>query len=110
MFWPMSWQIYAPFAPDHHLVLPLSAFLPRDDFWANPNYPDVDFADSIAILRKRSGLYRHSLEQYNVSMQYGSERPKGAGKPVIRGETGFVVSGARLPQANSMRIQMPLAA
>jgi hypothetical protein len=84
------------FAPDQHLVS--TSFwhsFPRDQFWANPAYPDVDFADVHRYVAESDAVFNDTaLSTYNISMQYGAKQPGGAGKPVLRGETGFVVSGS----------------
>lgn len=59
-------------------------------------YQNIDFAD-VHYYQPRSAtseLEDPSLATYNRSMAYGAQRPGGAGKPVIRGETGFVESGS----------------
>jgi hypothetical protein len=84
------------FKPDHHLVT--TSFwhsFPKDSFWSNPNYPDVDYADVHLYISESEQTFSDTAQAtYTTSMQYGAYRPGGAGKPVIRGETGFVVSGS----------------
>jgi hypothetical protein len=87
------------FAPSDHLVSTSNWHsFPRDDFWANPSYPDVDFADLHRYIVESDSVFTDAAQAtYDVSMQYGAKQPGGAGKPVIRGETGFVVSGSEPP-------------
>jgi hypothetical protein len=84
------------FAPNDHLVSTSNWHsFPRDNFWANPAYPDVDFADVHRYIDQNDANYSDAAEATNqVSMDYGALRPGGAGKPVIRGETGFVDNGS----------------
>jgi hypothetical protein len=81
------------FVPDHHLVS--TSFwhsFPREDFWANPNFTHLDFADIHLYVEESDPVFEDTaLSTYNPSMQFGARQPGGAGKPVIRGETGFVV-------------------
>jgi hypothetical protein len=83
------------FDPDDHLVS--TSFwhsFPRDAFWSNPDYAHVDFADVHQYVEQGSpGFSDTALATYDVSLQYGALRPGGAGKPVIRGETGFQSAG-----------------
>jgi hypothetical protein len=85
------------FAPNHHLVS--TSFwhsFPRSEFWANPAYPEVDFADIHQYVDQSSPGYGDAaLSTSSLSMEIGAKQPGGAGKPVIRGETGFTVSGAQ---------------
>lgn len=84
------------FQPNHHLVS--TSFwhsFPKNEFWANADYPDIDFADIHQYVSENTAQYTDTaLATYEVSMQYGARRPGGAGKPVIRGETGFVIEGS----------------
>lgn len=103
------------FAPDRHLVsTSMWHSFPKNAFWANGNYPDVDFAD-VHLYVPRDAGYALQLDSgnvtvaaaadyadtaaatNNVSQLVGALRPQGAGKPVIRGETGFVVTGTDPP-------------
>ncbi len=100
------------FAPDDHLVsTSMWHSFPRSAFWANGNYPDVDFAD-VHLYVPRDANYSLQVDgssftigtaadyadtaaaTHNVSELIGALTARGAGKPVIRGETGFVVSGS----------------
>ena len=75
------------FAPNDHLVT--TSFwndFPGSAFWANAAYPHIDYAD----------LHAYDENQYDAaentnyfSMRFGALRPEGAGKPLIRGETGY---------------------
>lgn len=58
---------------------------PKDKFWASPNYPNVDFADVHQYIDQADPLFADAaLMTASASLKYGR-----AGKPVIRGETGF---------------------
>jgi hypothetical protein len=85
------------FGPNQHLVS--TSFwhsFPRSEFWANPAYPEVDFADIHRYVDQSSPGYRDTaLSSYSLSLEVGAKQPGGAGKPVIRGETGFTVSGSQ---------------
>jgi hypothetical protein len=87
------------FGPNSHLVS--TSFwhsFPKAAFWANSAYPDVDFADVHRYIEESDPVFNDTaLSTYNISMQYGARQSGGAGKPVIRGETGFVVSGSEPP-------------
>ena len=91
------------FVPNDHLVSTSNWHsFPKDAFWANANYPDVDFADiHLYVAENSSSFVDTAAASSNPSMQFGAKRPGGAGKPVIRGETGFVVSGTE-PQSDQM--------
>ncbi len=63
---------------------------PKDQFWANTAYPYVDYADL--------HLYALGTEDCAEATRAPSEnrgayQPNGAGKPLIRGETGFFDEG-----------------
>lgn len=83
------------FKPNDHLVS--TSFwhsFPRDEFFTNPEYPHVDFADIHRYVEEGStGFDDTALASYLISMEYGARQPGGAGKPVLRGETGFVTQG-----------------
>jgi hypothetical protein len=98
------------FAPNHHLVSTSTWHsFPKTAFWTNWNYPNVDFADvHLYVPRDASYTVRIDNSQpqvagandyadtaaatYNLATLIGA-----IGKPVIRGETGFVVSGSEPP-------------
>lgn len=84
------------FKPNDHLVSTSTWHsFPKDPFWANADYPNVDFADFHQYIGEADPLYRDTAQAtYAASMQYGAKQPGGAGKPLIRGETGFVVSSS----------------
>ncbi len=69
---------------------------PKDQFWANSNYPNVDFTDIHRYISKSPdswmdpNFYDTAKSTYDNSMLYGAKQPGGAGKPVIRGETGLI--------------------
>lgn len=87
------------FQPDDHLVS--TSFwhsFPKAEFWANSAYPHIDFADVHQYIPDGAACFADAAQcTYDVSMEYGAKRPGGAGKPVIRGETAFTVSGAGPP-------------
>ena len=87
------------FTPNDHLVS--TSFwhsFPKDAFWANPAYPEVDFADIHRYVDQNSPGYQDtSLSTLNLSAEVGAKQPGGAGKPVIRGEIGFTVNGTEPP-------------
>jgi len=87
------------FAPNDHLIS--TSFwhsFPKDEFWTNPNYSNVDFADVHRYIPESDEtFYDSALATVLVSENYGAKQTGGAGKPVIRGETGFVVSGSEPP-------------
>jgi len=100
------------FKPDDHLVT--TSFwnsFPTLSFWQNSAYPDVDYADVHAYVFQGQGLsvrvdkpfpgvsisvasaddyYDTAAETQQLSMLLGAQQPYGVGKPVMRGETGFV--------------------
>jgi hypothetical protein len=84
------------FAPNHHMVS--TSFwhsFPKNAFWANTAYPNVDFADIHQYVDQSSpGYVDTALSTINLSAQVGARQTGGAGKPVIRGETGLTISGA----------------
>lgn len=87
------------FAPDDHMVS--TSFwhsFPRTQFWANPSYPNIDLADIHQYVPETDATFSDTaLATVNLSLTVGALQPGGAGKPVIRGETGFVVSGSEPP-------------
>ena len=89
------------FAPNDHLVS--TSFwhsFPKDEFWANPNYSNVDFADYHRYIPESDSNFPDAaLSTIWVSDLYGAKQSSGAGKPLIRGETGFVVSGSEPPSS-----------
>jgi hypothetical protein len=75
------------FAPNHHLVT--TSFwhsFPNDEFWANLNYPNLDYADLHAYAEDAADTAANSV---SYSDKHGALQPEGAGKPLVRGETGF---------------------
>lgn len=81
--------------PDSHLVT--TSFwhsFPAEDFWANPRYPNIDYADLHAYVSTsrapleerrrmaRDAAYYHLWHSRSVSDQ-------AIGKPVVRGEAGL---------------------
>jgi hypothetical protein len=84
------------FKPNDHLVsTSMWHSFPRDKFWANTSFPNVDFADLHEYVGESAPLFADTAQAtYNPSMLHGAKQPRGAGKPLIRGETGFTVSGS----------------
>ncbi len=75
------------FTPNKHLVT--TSFwhsFPRNEFWANPDYPHLDYADLHAYATESTDTAADS--QY-YSTKHGAKQSEGANKPLIRGETGF---------------------
>ncbi|MFN8443845.1 MAG: DUF5060 domain-containing protein [Caldilineaceae bacterium] len=76
---------------------------PRDSFWANPAYPNVDYVNIHQYIPKNPtntggcggycladpNFYDSALATYARSLEYGAQQPTGANKPVLRGEIGF---------------------
>ena len=59
------------------------------NFWANPEYQAVDFADIHQYIPQSDPLFDDTaLATDSLSLQVGAKQSGGAGKPVIRGETG----------------------
>ena len=83
------------FKPNDHLVSTSNwNSFPKDQFWANSSYQNVDFADFHSYVPESDPLFADAAQaSYDVSLQYGAAQPGGAGKPVIRGETGFTKEG-----------------
>lgn len=102
------------FKPDDHLVT--TSFwhsFPKSEFWANSNYPNLDYADVHQYIREGAGvdlrIDDQSIGQYvhvndandfydttaftqKLSVIIGAKQPHGVGKPVMRGETGLINS------------------
>ena len=80
------------FQPDEHLVS--TSFwhsFPLKEFWANPDYAHVDFADLHQYYPDGAADFDDAaLATYTASQRYSALQ--GAGKPVVRGETGFIDS------------------
>ncbi|MCA9973398.1 MAG: right-handed parallel beta-helix repeat-containing protein [Anaerolineales bacterium] len=82
--------------PNVHLVTTSffgSGSWPASQFWANPNYPNLDYADVHRYLDEGSAVYFDdaALETVNAGQLYA-----GVAKPVMRGEVGWLFSGADL--------------
>lgn len=79
------------FKPNHHLVT--TSFwhsFPRDNFWASAQYPNVDYADYHLYVDESDLTFNNTaMSTFEVSMEFGARQPGGAGKPVMRGETGL---------------------
>jgi hypothetical protein len=87
------------FKPNDHLVSTSNwVYFPGDRFWANPEYPHVDFADYHRYIKEDDPLFIDTAQAtYETSMQIGAGQPDGLDKPLIRGETGFVASDGGRP-------------
>jgi hypothetical protein len=96
-------QFMHQFVPNDHLVSTSNWHsFPTDQFWANPDYPHVDFADVHQYIPESDPLFDDAASATStISLLYGANQPDGAGKPLIRGETGFVVSGSG-PASNAL--------
>ncbi|MCK4901559.1 MAG: hypothetical protein KAS38_22440, partial [Anaerolineales bacterium] len=84
------------FQPNDHLIS--TSFwhsFPREAFWANPEYPHIDFADYHQYIPESDPFfYDTALTNYTKSMDFGALTPGGAGKPTVWGEAGFTISGS----------------
>lgn len=83
--------------PNDHLVT--TSFwdsFPRDQFWANSKYPNLDYADYHQYVPRQTDathFYDTALATWDTSMWLGAKQSGGAGKPVMRGETGLTENG-----------------
>ena len=70
-------------------------------FWSSAEYPYIDYADIHHYMRESdtrpldylfetSDFYDAALLSEKLSMHHGAKQPDGPGKPVMRGETGFL--------------------
>lgn len=94
------------FYPNHHLVS--TSFwhsFPQEEFWDNRAYPYIDFADFHEYRSHDDPYFQDpALWTYETSLRYGALQPEGAGKPIIRGEVGFIDGNGRAsPQLESDR-------
>lgn len=63
---------------------------PKEKFWTNSDFPDVDFADIHMYVDESSQEFPDTaLMTQKLSMQIGALQPGGAGKPIVRGEAGL---------------------
>jgi hypothetical protein len=83
------------FQPNHHLVTTSTWHsFPKNAFWGNSNYPNVDYANYHLYISEGDSLFEDTaLASYETSMKIGAGQPGGAGKPVMRGEIGFTAAG-----------------
>lgn len=86
------------FKPNDHLVT--TSFwhsFPGNEFWNNPQFPHLDFADLHLYVKEGSPYFEDTaLFSYDPSMQFGALQSAGAKMPLVRGETGFLdASGNR---------------
>lgn len=85
-------QYMHQFAPNSHLVTTSNwDDFPCTQFWANPSYPNVDYADIHQYVSSSdtADFDDTALATVSLSEQYGALTAGGAGKPIIRGEIGF---------------------
>lgn len=92
--------------PNAHLVS--TSFwhsFPKEEFWANSSYANIDFADVHEYIPEdRSAEYSDTaFATASLSEEFGARQPRGAGKPLIRGETGFVTTGSGLPSTKLLQ-------
>jgi hypothetical protein len=96
------------FKPDDHLVSTSNwTSFPRTGFWASPAYPNLDFADVHTYIDESNQLRIRvdddevlvdnsntiadtAAVTQKISSLLGAKGRYGAGKPIIRGEIGFV--------------------
>ncbi len=95
--------------PNAHLVT-TSFWLgfPATEFWRNSKYPNVDFADIHDYINKPSESLHYfdtALATYDLSMYYGAKQQNGAGKPVVRGETGLILDDGTDATSSEMDTQ-----
>lgn len=97
--------------PNIHLVT--TSFWSRfpNQFWSNPAYAYIDYADihhyaqesrtkPLQHIYELSDFYDAALFSQKLSMYHGANRPNGAGKPIMRGETGYIFDGPDLFEQN----------
>jgi hypothetical protein len=91
--------------PNMHLVTTSFWHSFPNEFWSSPEYPYVDYADvhhyaqesntaPFDYIYDLSDFYDAALISQQLSMFHGAKQPDGPGKPVIRGETGFIFDDA----------------
>ena len=62
--------------------------------WANPNFPNLQYADVHDYIQKPSEpnhYFDTALATYDLGQAYGAKQPGGANMPVMRGETGLII-------------------
>ena len=87
--------------PNVHLVT--TSFWNRfpNQFWRSSDYPYVDYADihyygretdttPLDYIYEPADFYDMALFSQKLSLHHGARQPDGAGKPIVRGEVGFV--------------------
>ena len=96
--------------PDDHLVT--TSFwhsFPAQQFWASPNYPNVDYADVHAYIStgwRRQAAYESDAALYHLeysadvrdSLDYYSAQNGLPAKPIVRGEAGIDILGEQTEQ------------
>jgi hypothetical protein len=82
--------------PNDHLVTTSTWHsYPRDQFWNNPDYPNVDYADIHQYIHEDNPeqlpyFNNAALFTQHTSMSVGALQPNGSAKPIMRGEAGLV--------------------
>lgn len=72
-------------------------------FWANADYANIDYADihhyaqedtvqALTDVYTTADFYDSALFSQKLGQAYGARQANGAGKPLMRGETGFIFS------------------
>lgn len=102
------------FAPNDHLVSTSTWHsFPEEQLWDNPSYPNIDYADIHKYVSENEDYWTYNGTTYlpdfsaedffdaarvtvGISSLIGAKESYGAGKPVIRGELGFLFSNADL--------------
>lgn len=86
--------------PNDHLVsTSMWHSFPKTQFWANANFPNVDFADIHQYISKDGSITQyipsgrapvHYFDTVLATSELSLSTPlSGTGKPIVRGETGF---------------------
>ncbi|MCB9078316.1 MAG: hypothetical protein H6631_12025 [Anaerolineaceae bacterium] len=97
--------------PNTHLVTTSFWHSYPASFWNSEDYPYIDYADIHHYVREGDTQpldYIYSVEDFydaalvsqKLSMYYGAKQRNGSGKPLIRGETGFLFDDQDLFAAN----------
>lgn len=93
--------------PNMHLVTTSFWHSFPNQFWGSSDYPHVDYAD-VHMYAQESNVqpldYVYELSDFDdsalfsqkLSMTHGAKQPDGPGKPVIRGEVGWLFDGEDL--------------
>jgi hypothetical protein len=89
------------FANNHLITTSFWSGFPKDQFWSNSSYPDIDYTDIHAYIPTTvNGVIGGTTStEYldpasaNLDLGYliGAKGLFGANKPTVRGETGFII-------------------